>query len=76
MEHMRINQVVDIEWKLGVTAASSKERQAGTTYLHFKLLLDIGDGKFKSVYMEMSLAQFYGFLHELEKAKNNLDYIS
>ncbi|KAJ9586030.1 hypothetical protein L9F63_020327 [Diploptera punctata] len=76
MEHSGLNNVVDIEWKLGVTAASSKERQAGTTYLHFKLVLDAGGGSLKTVYMEMSLAQFYAFLHELEKAKSSLYYIS
>lgn len=71
-----MHQVVDVEWKFGVTAASSNERQVGTTYLHLKLVLDTGGGNTKNVYLEMSLPQFYAFLHELEKAKGSLDYIS
>lgn len=76
MEHTGTHQVVDVEWKFGVTAASCKERQVGTTYLHLKLVLDTGCGHTKNVYLEMSLPQFYAFLHELEKAKGSLDYIS
>jgi hypothetical protein len=59
-----------------VTAAGSNERQVGTTYLHVKLILDTGGGHTKNVYLEMSLPQFYAFLHELEKAKGSLDYLS
>mmetsp|Transcript_87509 Transcript_87509/g.175081 ORF Transcript_87509/g.175081 Transcript_87509/m.175081 type:complete len:227 (-) Transcript_87509:87-767(-) len=36
------NQVVDMEWKFGVTAASDELGQVGSTFLHLKLVIDKG----------------------------------
>ncbi|KAF4520875.1 hypothetical protein B566_EDAN007056 [Ephemera danica] len=70
-----MNEVVNIEWQFGVTAASSEASQIGLTYLHLKLVLrDPNSSKLTTVCLEMTLPQFYLFLHELEKAKANLDF--
>lgn len=67
------NRVVDVDWKFGVTAASSEKSQVGKTFLQLKITVDTGNG-LKNIHMEMSLSQFYAFLHELEKAKTSLQY--
>ncbi|XP_038069398.1 COMM domain-containing protein 7-like [Patiria miniata] len=72
---LMINQLVDMEWKFGVTAASSELQQVGSTFLQMKLVVNKGN-KTENVYMELSLPQFYSFLHEMEKAKLSLEYFS
>lgn len=67
------NRVVDVDWKFGVTAASSEKSQVGKTFLLLKITIDSGNG-LKNIHMEMSLSQFYAFLHELEKMKTSLQY--
>ncbi|KAF6034636.1 COMMD7 [Bugula neritina] len=69
------NQLVDMEWKFGVTAASSELDKVGTTFLQLKLKVVNSKGELESLNMELSLTQFYNLLHELEKAKTLLDYI-
>lgn len=66
-------KVVDVDWKFGVTAASSEKNQVGKTFLQMKITVDSGNG-LKNIHMEMSLPQFYAFLHELEKAATSLQY--
>lgn len=57
-----------------VTSASSESDTVGKTFLQLRLLLDEG-GKTTSVFTEMTLGQFYKFLHNLEKAKKSLDLL-
>lgn len=42
--------------------------------MQLKLRLDDND-KIKNVFTEMTIAQFYKFLHDLEKANANLDLL-
>ena len=70
-----VNQLVDMEWKFGVTAASSDLKVVGQTFLQLKLVVDRG-GRHEDVFMEMTLPQFYAFLHEMERAKSTLEYFS
>ncbi|KAK7499551.1 hypothetical protein BaRGS_00009203 [Batillaria attramentaria] len=72
---LMVNQLVDMEWKFGVTASSSELDRVGNTFLQLKLVINTGSGT-KNVYMELSLPQFYSFLHEMEKAKASLEYLS
>ncbi|KAK0172188.1 hypothetical protein PV328_005536 [Microctonus aethiopoides] len=69
------SKIVDVSWKFGVTAASSECDRVGKTFLQLRLLLDDG-GKTTDVFTEMTLSQFYKFLHDLEKAKNSLDILA
>jgi hypothetical protein len=39
---LMVNQVVDMEWKFGVTAANSELGKAGNSFLQLKLVLDKG----------------------------------
>ncbi|XP_059140844.1 COMM domain-containing protein 7-like [Physella acuta] len=69
-----VNQLVDIEWKFGVTASSSELDKVGNTFLQLKLVINTGNGT-KNVFLELTLPQFYSFLHEMEKAKASLEYL-
>jgi len=72
---LMVNQLLDMEWKFGVTAASSELDKVGNTFLQLKLVINTGNGVTNS-YMELTLPQFYSFLHEMEKAKASLEYLS
>ena len=68
-----MNELVDMQWKFGVTASSDDAAQIGSTFLQLKLVLDKGSGSLETHYMELTLPQFYEFIHEMEKAKASLD---
>ncbi|XP_075702193.1 COMM domain-containing protein 7 isoform X2 [Rhinoderma darwinii] len=69
---LSINQLVDMEWKFGVTAASSELEKAGTIFLQLKMVIKKGN-QLEPVYVELTLPQFYSFLHEMERAKSSLE---
>ncbi len=71
-----INKLVDMEWKFGVTAASSEIKKLGNSFLQLKLVVSKGNDATEDIFMEMSLPQFYTFLHEMERAKTNLDLLA
>lgn len=71
-----INKLVDMEWKFGVTAASSEIKKLGNSFLQLKLVVSKGNDTTEDIFMEMSLPQFYTFLHEMERAKTNLDLLA
>lgn len=89
-----ISQLVDMEWKFGVTASNNDIDKFGNVFLQLKLLLNKGDnletcfmGKSRSfvsckfikscfVILELTLPQFYAFLHEMNKAKSQMEYLS
>ncbi|GFR85530.1 COMM domain-containing protein 7-like [Elysia marginata] len=71
---LMVNQLVDIEWKFGVTASSSELNKVGNTFLQMKLVINTGSGT-KDVFLELTLPQFYSFLHEMERAKNSLEFL-
>jgi hypothetical protein len=71
------NQLVDMDWVFGVTAASDDCDHVGKTFLQLKLVLEgSGGGGRRTVVMELTLDQFYQFLASMEKCKSYLDYVS
>ncbi|NXA56220.1 COMD7 protein, partial [Nothocercus julius] len=72
---LMINQLIDMEWKFGVTAGSSELHQVGSIFLQLKLVIKKG-GQMENVYMELTLPQFYSFLHEMERVKTSLESFS
>jgi hypothetical protein len=68
-------RLVSLEWKLAVTASSDELQAVGSSFVLVRLTVapKEGDGKARVVPMELTLPQFYSFLHELEKAKATLD---
>lgn len=69
------NQLVDMDWIFGVTAASDDCNHVGKTFLQLKLTLESNASR-RVVLIELSLEQFYQFLASLEKCKSYLDYVS
>ncbi|CAL8277349.1 unnamed protein product [Arctogadus glacialis] len=72
---LMVNQLVDMEWKFGVTVGTSEIQKVGNISLQLKLVIRKGSST-ENVYMELTLPQFYNFLHELERAKTSMDCFS
>ncbi|XP_062977389.1 COMM domain-containing protein 7 [Elgaria multicarinata webbii] len=72
---LMINQLIDMEWKFGVTAGSSELGKVGSIFLQLKLVIKKGS-QVEPVYMELTLPQFYSFLHEMERVKTSLECFS
>jgi len=68
---MGSSTLADLSWELGVTTASSSADQIGQTYVRIQMKL-MKNKKLEVVSMELSLPQFYNFLHELEKTHNEM----
>ncbi|XP_031845829.1 COMM domain-containing protein 7 [Nomia melanderi] len=69
-----ISKIRGISWRFGVTAASNESDNIGKSFLQLKLDLE-EDGKTNNVFVEMTISEFYKFLHDLEKAKSDLDLL-
>ncbi|XP_067227136.1 COMM domain-containing protein 7 isoform X1 [Chanodichthys erythropterus] len=72
---LMVNQLVDMEWKFGVTVGTSELQKTGNIFLQLKLVIRKGNTT-ENVYMELTLPQFYNFLHEMERAKASMDCFS
>lgn len=72
---LMINELVDMEWKFGVTAVTSDGDSAGHSFLQLKLVINKGKDEFENLFMELTLPQFYSFMHEMEKAKSGLELL-
>ncbi|XP_063065680.1 COMM domain-containing protein 7 [Engraulis encrasicolus] len=75
VQTLMVNQLVDMEWKFGVTVGTSEIQKTGNIFLQLKLIIRKGNST-ENVYMELTLPQFYNFLHEMERAKSAMDCFS
>lgn len=73
---LKVNKLVDMDWRFGVSSASSELQQVGRTFLQLRLQLDKGGGQTQTSCMELTLPQFYEFLQEMEKAKASMEFLS
>lgn len=71
---LKVNPLIDMQWRFGVTAANSEIRHLGATFLQMLLTLDLGNSHQK-VHLELTLPQFYEFLAQMEKAKAMCDFL-
>jgi hypothetical protein len=65
---LSVDELVDMEWKFGVTASNDELGNVGACFLQLKLKIDRGGGHKEDVLMELSLPQFYKFLQEMKTA--------
>ncbi|KAM4610129.1 COMM domain-containing protein 7 isoform 1-T3 [Polymixia lowei] len=72
---LMVNQLVDMEWKFGVTVGTSEIQKVSNIFLQLKLVIRKGNST-ENVYMELTLPQFYNFLHEMERAKASMECFS
>ena len=75
-KNLSISPLVDLDWRFGVTASSSEVAQVGATFLQLKLTIKDSKNENKNIYLELTLKQFFDFLHQMEKAKSTIDYFS
>ncbi|XP_023570617.1 COMM domain-containing protein 7 isoform X3 [Octodon degus] len=72
---LMINQLVDMEWKFGVTSGSSELEKVGSIFLQLKLVVKKGN-QIENLYLELTLPQFYSFLHEMERVRASMECLS
>lgn len=72
-KNLAASQLVDMEWKFGVTARSWLRSDGGDCFIHLKLVLLDVERKEKTVFMELTLKEFYQLYGELERVKSILD---
>uniref|UniRef100_A0AAQ4S3C9 COMM domain containing 7 n=1 Tax=Gasterosteus aculeatus aculeatus TaxID=481459 RepID=A0AAQ4S3C9_GASAC len=58
-----------------VTVGTSEIQKVGNIFLQLKLVVRKGNST-ENVYMELTLPQFYNFLHEMERAKASMECFS
>eukprot|EP00823_Brevimastigomonas_motovehiculus_P007421 TRINITY_DN6465_c0_g1_i1.p1 TRINITY_DN6465_c0_g1~~TRINITY_DN6465_c0_g1_i1.p1 ORF type:complete len:205 (-),score=33.59 TRINITY_DN6465_c0_g1_i1:120-734(-) len=73
---LTVNELVDLEWKFGVTASNSETKEVGACFLQLKLVLNKGSNQKENVLMELSVPQFYQFLQQMQAAQRQCDQIS
>ncbi|CAO2585019.1 COMM domain-containing protein 7 [Lemmus lemmus] len=67
---LMINQLIDMKWRFGVTSGSSELEKVGSIFLQLKLVVKKGK-QAENVYIELTLPQFYSFLHEMERVSKH-----
>lgn len=67
------SRLLDVNWSFGVSASSSNHAALGTTFVQLRLHVSNAEGAHEYVHMELNLAGFYDFLHQLEQAKVRLE---
>uniref|UniRef100_A0A8C6BXK9 COMM domain-containing protein n=1 Tax=Monodon monoceros TaxID=40151 RepID=A0A8C6BXK9_MONMO len=68
---LMINQLVDMEWTFGVTSGSRELEKVGSMFLQLKLVPQT-----ENLYIELTLPQFYSFLHEMERVRTSMECFS
>ncbi|GAB1287069.1 COMM domain-containing protein 7 [Apodemus speciosus] len=69
---LMVNQLIDMEWRFGVTSGSSELEKVGRIFLQLKLVVKKGK-QTENVYIELTLPQFYSFLHEMERVRASME---
>ncbi|XP_023405912.1 COMM domain-containing protein 7 isoform X2 [Loxodonta africana] len=72
---LMVNQLIDMEWKFGVTSGSSELEKVGSIFLQLKLVVKKGN-QTENLYIELTLPQFYSFLHEMERVRASMECFS
>lgn len=63
------DELQDIRWSFGVTAASSEPSRVGGTFVRLGLHVQTPDGRPAVRHVQLTVSQFYSLLHQLEKAR-------
>ncbi|KAK3867703.1 hypothetical protein Pcinc_026850 [Petrolisthes cinctipes] len=71
-------QLVDLQWKFGVVAGSSVDGETGKTFVQVQFRSSLPDDQThtRTRVVEMSLQDFYNFLHQLEKCQASLQLMN
>lgn len=68
-------QLVDLDWKFAINVANSNNNEnAGSARLYLKLTTQSPNGTERTdIPLTVTLEQFYALVHQLEKAKLEMD---
>ena len=67
-------QLVDLDWKFAINVASSTTEDAsGAARLYLKLTTTSNNDTRTDIPLSVTLEQFYALVHQLEKAKLEMD---
>ena len=68
-------KLVDLDWKFAINVANSQtDDNNGTARLHLKLTTTSDNGTNRTdIPLSVTLEQFYSLVHQLEKAKLEMD---
>ena len=67
-------QLVDLDWKFAINVASSEaEDSSGAARLYLKLTTTSNNDNRADIPLSVTLEQFYALVHQLEKAKLEMD---
>ncbi|XP_028309410.1 COMM domain-containing protein 7 isoform X1 [Gouania willdenowi] len=72
---LMVNQLLDMEWKFGVTVGTSEIHKVGNIFLQLKFVVRKGNST-ENIFTELTLPQFYNFLHEMERVKACMECFS
>nr|XP_012142894.1 PREDICTED: COMM domain-containing protein 7-like isoform X1 [Megachile rotundata] len=70
----RSKHILNPSFIIAVTAASNESDNVGKSFFQLKLCME-ENSKINNIFIEMTISEFYKFLHDLEKANNNLDLL-
>jgi hypothetical protein len=65
--------LLDLEWKFGVTVGNKLVDTKGESFIQIKLVVQDPDMKINEIFMELSPNQFYELYGELEKIKSIME---
>ena len=70
LSQLHYSQLINFDYKFGITTSDSMIGANGKCLVNLKLDLLNEQNQRESVYVELSLTQFYTFFHELKRAYN------
>ena len=65
--------LLDMEWKFGVTVGNKLVDSKGECFIQIKLVVQDPEMKINEIFMELTPAQFYELYGELEKIKSIME---
>lgn len=65
--------LLDMEWKFGVTVGNKLVDSKGECFIQIKLVIQNAENAINDVYMELTSRQFYELYGELEKIKSIME---
>lgn len=67
------HELIDVEWKFGVTVGNKLVEDKGESFIQIKLVVAELNGKHKDIYFEVTPRQFYELYGEIEKVKTIME---
>mmetsp|Transcript_6260 Transcript_6260/g.9288 ORF Transcript_6260/g.9288 Transcript_6260/m.9288 type:complete len:91 (+) Transcript_6260:328-600(+) len=67
------HELIDVEWKFGVTVGNKLVEDKGESFIQIKLVVAEPNGKHKDIYFEVTPRQFYELYGEIEKVKTIME---